>query len=50
MLVKFEVFFKGPTKTSKLIDNLTLRKFNNAYKKTKTPNDWIASDPNSVHD
>ena len=50
MLVKFEVFIKGPTKTSKLIDNLTLRKFNNAYKPTKTPNDWISSDPNSVND
>jgi len=50
MLIKFEIFFKGSMKTSHLIDNLTLRKFNNEYKPTKTPNDWISSDPNSVND
>jgi alpha-beta hydrolase superfamily lysophospholipase len=50
MLIKFEIFFKGPMKTSQIIDNLTLRKFNNEYKPTKTPNDWISSDPNSVND
>ena len=50
LIIKFEVFFKGPTKASQLIDNLTLRKFNNKYKPTKTPNDWISSDPCSVND
>jgi alpha-beta hydrolase superfamily lysophospholipase len=50
MLIKCEIFFKGSKKSSKLIDNLTLRKFNNEYKPTKTPNDWISSDQNSVND
>ena len=35
---------------SKVIDNITFRKFNNVYKPCRTNNDWLTSDSNSVDD
>jgi alpha-beta hydrolase superfamily lysophospholipase len=50
LIVEIEILFKGYTGVSKIIDNITFRKFNNAFKPCRTSNDWITSDFNSVDD
>ena len=49
LIVKLEILINGYKARSKLIDNMTLRKFNSLFKPNKTPNDWISSDLESVN-
>jgi alpha-beta hydrolase superfamily lysophospholipase len=50
LIVEIEIILKGYTGVSKVIDNITFRKFNNVYKPCRTNNDWLTSDSNSVDD
>lgn len=48
LIVEIEILLKGYTGVSKVIDNITFRKFNNAFKPSRTNNDWLTSDSISV--
>ena len=48
LIIKIEIFRKGPKNQSTLIDKMTIRKFNNFFAPNRTPNDWISSDIESV--
>jgi alpha-beta hydrolase superfamily lysophospholipase len=48
LIIKIEIFRKGPKNQSTLIDKMTIRKFNNFFAPNRTPNDWISSDIKSV--
>jgi len=50
LIIQIEILLKGHKGVSKVIDNITFRKFNNAYKPSRTNNDWLTSDTNSVDD
>ena len=50
ILIKIVILIKGRDKKSIFLDSITMRTFNDKFKPTKTPNDWISSDPNSVND
>ena len=48
IIIKIDILINGKFNQSKLIDGLTIRKFNAEYKPNRTPNDWISSDTESV--
>ena len=48
MLIRIVVLFKGRDAKSKFIDLITFRAFNNKFKPTQTPNDWISTDMKNV--
>jgi alpha-beta hydrolase superfamily lysophospholipase len=48
ILIRIVVFFKGRDAKSKFIDLITFRAFNNKFKPTQTPNDWISTDMKNV--
>jgi len=48
IIIKIDILINGKFNKSKLIDGLTIRKFNAEYKPNRTPNDWISSDTDSV--
>jgi alpha-beta hydrolase superfamily lysophospholipase len=48
LIIKIEIFRKGPKNQSTLIDKMTIRKFNNFFAPNRSPNDWISSDIKSV--
>jgi alpha-beta hydrolase superfamily lysophospholipase len=48
MLIRIVVLFKGRDAKSKFIDLITFRAFNNKFKPTQTPNDWISTDMENV--
>jgi len=48
IIIKIDILINGKFNKSKLIDGLTIRKFNAEYKPNRTPNDWISSDTESV--
>jgi len=50
LIVEIEILLKGYRGVSKVIDNITFRKFNNAFKPSRTNNDWLTSDSISVDD
>lgn len=50
IIVKLDILINGKFNQSKIIDNLTIRRFNSKYKPNRTPNDWISSDKDSVNE
>jgi alpha-beta hydrolase superfamily lysophospholipase len=50
IIVKLDILINGKFNQSKIIDNLTIRRFNSEYKPNRTPNDWISSDKDSVNE
>ena len=48
MLIRIVVLLKGRDAKSKFIDLITFRAFNNKFKPTQTPNDWISTDMKNV--
>jgi alpha-beta hydrolase superfamily lysophospholipase len=48
IIVKLDIIINGKFNQSKVIDGLTIRRFNSKYKPNRTPNDWISSDIESV--
>ena len=48
MLIRIVVLLKGRDAKSKFIDLITFRAFNNKFKPTQTPNDWISTDMENV--
>ncbi|MAV01182.1 MAG: transporter [Rhodobacteraceae bacterium] len=49
IIINIEILLNGNEGVSKLIDNLTIRSFNNKFKPIKSPNDWISSDESNVN-
>ena len=50
MLIKIVILIKGRDKKSNFLDSITMRNFNDKFKPTQTPNDWISTDMNNVKD
>ena len=50
MLIKIVILIKGRDKKSNFLDSITMRSFNNKFKPTQTPNDWISTDMTNVKD
>ena len=50
MLIKIVVLIKGRDKKSNFLDSITMRTFNDKFKPTQTPNDWISTDMTNVKD
>jgi alpha-beta hydrolase superfamily lysophospholipase len=48
LIIKIEIFRCGHKAQSKLIDTLTMRKFNNSFTPNRTAHDWISTDIESV--
>ena len=48
LIIKIEILRHGHKAQSKLIDTLTMRKFNNSFTPNRTAHDWISSDIESV--
>lgn len=48
LIIKIEILRHGHKAQSKLIDALTMRKFNNSFTPNRTAHDWISSDIESV--
>ena len=48
LIIKIEIIRYGHKAQSKLIDALTIRKFNNSFAPIRTDNDWISGDMESV--
>ena len=48
LIIKVEIIRYGHKAQSKLIDALTIRKFNNSFAPIRTDNDWISGDMDSV--
>ena len=48
IIIKLDILINGKFNQSKIIDGLTIRRFNAEYKPNRTPNDWISSDIESV--
>ena len=48
IIIKIDILINGKFNQSKVIDDLTIRRFNSEYKPNRTPNDWISSDIESV--
>ena len=48
LLIKIIVVLNGREAKSNFIDTITMRSFNNKFKPTKTPNDWISTDIDNV--
>ena len=48
IIIKLDIIINGKFNQSKVIDGLTIRRFNSEYKPNRTPNDWISSDTESV--
>ena len=48
IIAKLDIIINGKFNQSKIIDGLTIRRFNSKYKPNRTPNDWISSDIESV--
>ena len=48
ILIKLDILINGKFNQSKVIDDLTIRRFNSKYKPNRTSNDWISSDTESV--
>ena len=48
IIIKIDILINGKYNQSKVIDGLTIRRFNSEYKPNRTPNDWISSDIDSV--
>ena len=48
IIIKLDILINGRFNQSKIIDGLTIRRFNSEYKPNRTPNDWISSDIESV--
>ena len=48
LLIKIIVLLNGREAKSNFIDTITMRSFNNKFKPTKTPNDWISTDIDNV--
>jgi len=44
MISSFQGLFKGKTKPSKLMTGMTFKGYNDPFKPTKTPFDWLSSD------
>jgi alpha-beta hydrolase superfamily lysophospholipase len=45
VIASFERWRQGPLAQSKLLEQLSFGSFNNNFKPTRTPKDWISSDP-----
>ena len=50
MLIKIVILIKGRDKKSNFLDSITMRNFNDKFKPTQTPNDWISTDTTNVKD
>ena len=50
MLIKIVILIKGRDKKSNFLDSITMRTFNDKFKPTQTPNDWISTDMTNVKD
>ena len=50
MLIKIVILIKGRDKKSNFLDSITMRTFNDKFKPTQTPNDWISTDMTNVND
>ncbi|MDC0991258.1 alpha/beta hydrolase, partial [Gammaproteobacteria bacterium] len=50
MLIKIIILIKGRDKKSNFLDSITIRTFNDKFKPTQTPNDWISTDMTNVKD
>ncbi|MDB2482449.1 alpha/beta hydrolase [Gammaproteobacteria bacterium] len=50
ILIKIIVLIKGRDKKSNFLDSITMRTFNDKFKPTQTPNDWISTDKTNVED
>ena len=50
MLIKIVILIKGRDKKSNFLDSITMRNFNDKFKPTQTPNDWISTDMTNVKD
>ena len=50
MLIKIVILIKGRDKKSNFLDSITMRAFNDKFKPTQTPNDWISTDMTNVKD
>ena len=50
IIIKVDILFNGKFAKSTIMDKLTMRRFNAAFKPNRTPNDWISSDESSVND
>ena len=50
MLIKIVILIKGRDKKSNFLDSITMRTFNDKFKPTKTPNDWISTDMVNVEE
>lgn len=48
LIIKIIVVLNGREAKSNFIDTITMRSFNNKFKPTKTPNDWISTDIDNV--
>ena len=48
MLIKIVILIKGRDKKSNFLDSITMRTFNDKFKPTQTPNDWISTDMTNV--
>jgi alpha-beta hydrolase superfamily lysophospholipase len=48
LIIELEILLKGDKGISLFLDNITFRKFNNAFKPNTSPNDWLSSDITSV--
>jgi len=50
MLIKIVILIKGRDNKSIFLDSITMRTFNDKFKPTQTPNDWISTDMRNVED
>ena len=50
MLIKIVILIKGRDEKSNFLDSITMRTFNDKFKPTQTPNDWISTDMTNVKD
>ena len=50
MLIKIVILIKGRDKKSNFLDSITMRNFNDKFKPTQTPNDWISTDITNIKD
>ena len=50
ILIKIVILIKGRDKKSNFLDSITMRTFNDKFKPTQTPNDWISTDMTNVKD
>ncbi|MDA9621468.1 lysophospholipase [Gammaproteobacteria bacterium] len=50
ILIKIVILIKGRDKKSIFLDSITMRTFNDKFKPTKTPNDWISTDMVNVEE